>query len=145
MNPTQQKPTLIFEMLDQVQRQSTPQARAIKLRELRCRELNTALQINYRQDVKLDLPPGVPTFQHDNGNPDMSMARTRNVINDFFELGVQNRNLSQAEKLNRFVRILESLNEREAEVFVLAKDRKLQDKWPALNIQMVRDAIPGIV
>jgi hypothetical protein len=145
MNPTQQKPTLIFEMLDQVQRQPTPQARAIKLRELRCRELNTALQINYRQDVKLDLPPGVPTFQHDNGNPDMSMARTRNVINDFFELGVQNRNLSQAEKLNRFVRILESLNEREAEVFVLAKDRKLQDKWPALNIQMVRDAIPGIV
>jgi hypothetical protein len=145
MNPTQQKPSLIFEMLDQVQRQPTPQARAIKLRELRCRELNTALQINYRQDVKLDLPPGVPTFQKDNGNPDMSMARTRNIINDLFELGVQNRNLSQAEKLNRFVRILESLNEREAEVFVLAKDRKLQDRWPALNIHMVRDAIPGIV
>jgi hypothetical protein len=55
------------------------------------------------------------------------------------------RNLSQAEKLNRFVRILESLNEREAEVFVLAKDRKLQDRWPAINIHMVRDAIPGIV
>lgn len=145
MNPTQQKPSLIFEMLDQVQRQPTPQARAIKLRELRCRELNTALQINYRQDVKLDLPPGVPTFQKDNGNPDMSMARTRNIINDLFELGVQNQNLSQAEKLNRFVRILESLNEREAEVFVLAKDRKLQDRWPALNIHMVRDAIPGIV
>lgn len=145
MNLTQQKPSLIFEMLDQVQRQPTPQARAIKLRELRCRELNTALQINYRQDVKLDLPPGVPTFQKDNGNPDMSMARTRNIINDLFELGVQNQNLSQAEKLNRFVRILESLNEREAEVFVLAKDRKLQDRWPALNIHMVRDAIPGIV
>ena len=145
MNPTQQKPTLVFEMLDQIQREPTPQARAIKMRQLRCRELNTVLQINYRQDVKLDLPPGVPTFQKDNGNPDMSMARTRNIINDLFELGVQNRNLSQAEKLNRFVRILESLNEREAEVFVLAKDRKLQDRWPALNIHMVRDAIPGIV
>ena len=145
MNPTQQKPTLIFEMLDQIQREPTPQARAIKMRQLSCRELNTALQINYRPDVKLDLPPGVPTFHHDNGNPEASMARTRNVINDFAELGVNNRNLNQAEKNRRFVRILESLNEREAEVFVLAKDRKLQDKWPAINIHMVRDAIPGIV
>lgn len=145
MNPTQQRPSLIFEMLDQVQREPTPQARTIKLRQLRCRELNTALQMNYRPDVKLDLPPGTPSFQRDNGNPDASMARTRNVINDFLELGVANRNLSQTEKLSRFVRILESLNEREAEVFILAKDRKLQDKWPAINIHIVRDAIPGIV
>jgi hypothetical protein len=145
MNPTQQKPTLIFEMLDQIQREPTPQARAIKMRQFRCRELNTALQINYRQDVKLDLPPGVPSFQRDNGNPDASMARTRNIINDIFELGTHNRNLSQNEKLSRFVRILEALNEREAEVFILAKDRKLQDRWPAINIHMVRDAIPGIV
>ena len=145
MNPTQQKPTLVFEMLDQIQREPTPQARAIKMSQLRCRELNTVLQINYRPDVKLDLPPGVPSFQHDNGNPDASMARTRNVISDFLELGVQNRNLDQPEKTRRFVRILESVNEREAEVFILAKDRKLQDKWPAINIQMVRDAIPGIV
>jgi hypothetical protein len=145
MNPTQQKSTLIFEMLDQVQHEPTPQARAIKLRELRCLELNSILQINYRADIKLDLPPGVPAFQHDNGDPDMSIARTRNVIRDLLELSPNNRRMNQAEKSRRFVQILESLNEREAEVFVLAKDRKLQDRWPALNIHMVRDAIPGIV
>lgn len=145
MNPTQQKPTLVFEMLDQIQREPTPQARAIKMRQLRCRELNTVLQINYRPDVKLDLTPGIPGFRKDNGNPDASVARTRNIINDFAELGVQNRNLTQIEKNRRFIQILESLNEREAEVFVLAKDRKLQDRWPAINIHIVRDAIPGIV
>lgn len=132
-------------MLDQVQREPNYQARAVKLRQLRCFELNTVLQINYRPDVKLDLPEGVPNFQKDNGDPDMSMARTRNVIREFAELGVNNRQMNQAQKLKKFVSILESLNEREAEVFVLAKDRKLQSRWPALNLPLVRDAIPGIV
>lgn len=145
MNPTQQKPTLIFEMLDQIQREPTPQARAVKMRQLRCLELNTVLQINYRPDVKLDLPAGAPSFRRDNGDPDMSIARTRNVIREFAELSPNNRQINSAQKLRKFIEILESVNEREAEVFILAKDRKLQDKWPAINIHMVRDALPGIV
>lgn len=145
MNPTQQKPTLIFEMLDQIQREPTPQARAVKMRQLRCLELNTVLQINYRPDVKLDLPAGAPSFRRDNGDPDMSIARTRNVIREFAELSPNNRQINSAQKLRKFIEMLESVNEREAEVFILAKDRKLQDKWPAINIHMVRDALPGIV
>lgn len=145
MNPTQQKPSLIFEMLDLIQREPNYQARAIKMRQLRCLELNTVLQINYRSDVKLDLPPGAPNFKCDNGDPNMSIARTRNVIHEFLELSPNNLQMNQAQKLRKFISILESVNEREAEVFILAKDRKLQDKWPAINIHMVRDAIPGIV
>lgn len=145
MNPTQQKPTLIFEMLDQIQREPTPQARAVKMRQLRCLELNTVLQINYRPDVKLDLPAGAPSFRRDNGDPDMSIARTRNVIREFAELSPNNRQTNSAQKLRKFIDMLESVNEREAEVFILAKDRKLQDKWPAINIHMVRDALPGII
>lgn len=145
MNPTQQKPTRIFEMLDQIQRQPTPQARTVKMRQLRCLELNTVLQINYRPDVKLDLPAGAPSFRRDNGDPDMSIARTRNVIREFAELSPNNRQINSAQKLRKFIEMLESVNEREAEVFILAKDRKLQDKWPAINIHMVRDALPGIV
>lgn len=145
MNPTQQKPSLIFEMLDQVQRQPDHRSRVALLRFYRCFELNTVLQINYRPDVWLDLPPGVPKFQHDNGDPDMSIARTRNVIREFTYLSPINRTMTRDQKLKKFVGILESVNEKEAEVFILVKDRKLQLKWPAISLQVVREAIPGIV
>lgn len=145
MNATQQKPTLLFEMLDRAMREPNYQCRKIKLAEFRCFELNSILQINYRPDAKLELTAGIPKFHRDNGDPDMSMARTRNVIPELLELDVRNKKITPAEKNRRFIGILESLNEREAEVLILAKDRKLQEKWPALNLSMVREAIPGIV
>lgn len=145
MNPTQQKPTLVFEMLDRVAREPNFAARAVKLREFAGRELNVVLQINYHPAVRLELPSGCPTFQRDNGDPDMAMSRTRNIIPDLLELRVENKKITPEEKQRRFVGILESLNEREAEVFILAKDRKLQDRWPALNLSMIQQAIPGIV
>jgi hypothetical protein len=144
-NPTKQKPTLIFEMLTLIQNEPTYTGRVNKMRELRCMELNTILQINYRPDVKLDLPVGIPKFQKDNGDPDMSMSRTRNVIPEFLQLSPHNHQLSPEMKLRKFVSILESVNEFEAEVFILAKDRRLELKWPNITLQLVRDAIPGIV
>jgi hypothetical protein len=145
MNPIRQKPCLVFEMLDLIQNQPYHTARVDKLKELKCFELNTVLQINYRPDVKLDLPAGTPNFVRDNGDPDMSASRTRNVINEFRDLSPQNRQMTPAQKLKKFVGILESVNEREAEVFILAKDRKLQTKWTNLSIELIRQAIPGIV
>jgi len=132
-------------MLDRVQRMPDHRSRVALLRSYRCFELNTVLQINYRADVWLDIPPGVPMFQHDNGDPDMSIARTRNVIHEFVYLSPTNRSMTRDQKLKKFVGILESVNEKEAEVFILAKDRKLQLKWPSINLQLVREALPGIV
>ena len=136
---------MLFEMLDQIERQPNFQTKAATMAYLKCYELSSILQINFRPDVRLELPPGPIAFQKDNGDPDMSLKRTRNVISDFKDLDVRNRSLGIAEKIRRFVGMLESVNEREAEVFLLAKDKKLQTKWKSLSIELIRAAIPGIV
>ena len=145
MNPLRQKPTLVFEMLDSVERQTNVQAKVNTLASLRCFELNSILQINFRPDIRMELPPGAVMFQRDNGDPDQSLRRTKSVIPEFKELDVRNRQLQPAQKLKKFIAMLESVNEREAEVFILAKDKKLQNKWKSINLQLVRRAIPGIV
>ena len=145
MNSTRQRPTLLFEMFDLIERQKTPQDRIAMLGYLKCYELSSILQINFRFDVKLDLPPGPIAFQRDNGDPDQSLSRTQNVIGDFKELDVRNKVLTTRQKLAKFIGMLESVNEREAEVFLLAKGKKLQAKWAWLTTEMVRQAIPGII
>jgi len=144
MNPLKQKPTLIFEMLDIIEKAPTRNDKIEALRYMRCLELEAILQMNYHYDVQLDLPSGPIDFEKDNGDPDMSAMRTRNAIPYFRDL-IKSSPLSQSQKLKKFIGILESVNEREAEVFMLAKDRKLIHKWPSITIDLVREAIPNIV
>jgi hypothetical protein len=144
-HPFYQRPTLIFEMLDTVARQPTYNDRIRVLSQLRCFELNTILQINYRPDVKLDLPPGPIQFQRDNGDPDQSMGRTKNIIPEFKYLDSRDKSLNVQQKIKKFTAMCESVNEREAEVFMLIKDKKLQTRWPFLNEALIRQAIPGII
>ena len=145
MNPTQQIPAHVFEMLDRIDSKPTFRERAVLMAAYRCFELNTVLQINFLKAVQLDLPPGAPQFVKDNGDPDMSLARIKNVLRDFVDLGVQNRNLTSNAKLKKFIGMLESINEREAEALILAKDRKLSERWPNITVDLIVYALPGIL
>jgi len=145
MNPTQQRPALVFEMLDHVNSQPDHRSRVKLLASYRCFELNTILQINYRNDIRFDLPPGVPKFQRDNGDPSMSMARTINVVREFAELDIRRTDIKPYLKLKKWIAMLESINEREAEVLILAKDHKLQLKWSNVTRQVVQEALSGIL
>ena len=145
IKPFAQKPTRIFEMLDLVQSQPTEQDKIDALKWVQCTELNTVLLINFTDRVKLDLPPGPITFEHDNGDPDNSLCRTSSIIPELCELYKQNHLLNQDQKVHKFVGILESVNVREAEVFLLLKDKALGKLWNCLTADLVRKAIPNLL
>jgi len=75
----------------------------------------------------------------------MSMARTINVVREFAELDVRRTDIKPYMKLKKWIAMLESINEREAEVLILAKDHKLQLKWSNVTRQVVQEALSGIL
>lgn len=141
---TGQQTKLLFEIFEKFKEAKSDSERQAILLSHNCYELKTALMINYHPAIQFDLPEGTPPFQKDNGDPDHSLARTASVLRDFPQLLKSNRTKNQEQKELKFISLLESVNEKEAEILILLKEKKLHDKYPTLTIQLVRQIFGNI-
>jgi hypothetical protein len=138
--------TTIPQIFEEVEKATS---RENKIKVLKAYEqpiLRGILQINFDPTVKVYLPEGEPPFKKDKEVP-IGYSET-NLYAEFrrFYIWLDPKStLSKIRKEQLFIQFLEGIHWTEAEVILLAKDRKLQTKFKSLKDDLVREAFPGLL
>lgn len=105
--------------------------------------LRGLLRMNYDKSLVIDLPPGVPPYSKKKvpvGFGDTTLltsAKTWYVFSKSLSP-----NLAQAKREFLFITLLEALDPKEAEILLLAKDKKLTLN---LTAKVINDAFPDLI
>ena len=135
----------VDEHLDNVAKLTKKEDKINYLKQNNVPELRDILRINFDADIVSLLPEGVPPYQADDaprGHENQRLNREYRKFQYFFKGPVG----SQTQPMKRerlFIDLLESLHAKEAEVLVLAKDKKL--KYKGITGKLVSDAYPGLI
>ena len=131
-----------FEVFESLAGKNHKEAVAI-LKDNSAFSLHTILQLNFDPNLKLDLPEGSPPYTKDERATDVAASSLTKALGILPHLLVGEK-LPRVKKETRFIGILESLYFKDAEVIILAKDKKLHTVYPELTRELVREAFPGL-
>lgn len=108
-----------------------------------CSALRGILRMNYDAELKMDLPEGEPPYKK-NSRPDGFGETTLKASSrGWYVFSKQCApNLKQSRREAIFISLLESLSEQEAQIFLQAKDRKLD---LGLTKKVIDEAFPGLI
>jgi hypothetical protein len=132
------------EILDLVHEQDNEEDKIKVLKTYENDALKTLLIWNYDDSIISLLPPGEVPYQPNEsplGVDHSSLRRDHKNLYNFVKGG--NDSLSKIRRETIFIQILESLHPNEADVLVLVKDKKLEDKYD-ISIEVVQKAYPDI-
>lgn len=135
---------LISEVLQKVSNAKTKTEKVKLLREYNTQALRTILIINYDESVVSMLPAGPVPFVPNDAPPGTEHTKLEHEYRKlylFFKGG--SNSLQQSKRESLFIQMLEGLQESEANVLVLAKDKSLQQKYK-LTRACVEEAFPQI-
>ena len=134
---------LMHEVLQKVSNAKTKKEKIALLKEYNTQALRSLFIINFDDTVISMLPPGdVPYKPNDapEGTEHTLLEKEARLLHHFFKGGS---NVSQVKRENMFIQMLEGLNQGEAEVLVLAKDKKIGKRWK-ITKACVTEAFPSI-
>ena len=134
---------LMHEVLQKVSNAKTKKEKIKLLQEHNTNALRMLLIINFDDSVVSLLPPGdVPYTPNDapEGTEHTILEKEARLLHHFFKGGS---NVSQVKRENMFIQMLEGLNQGEAEVLILAKDKKIGKRWK-ITKACVTEAFPSI-
>jgi len=133
----------MHEILQKVSNAKTKKEKVTLLKKYNTQALRSLFIINFDETVISLLPQGdVPYEPNDapEGTEHTILEKEARLLHHFFKGGS---NVSQVKRENMFIQMLEGLNQGEAEVLCLAKDRKLGKRWK-ITKACVSEAFPGI-
>ena len=133
----------MHEILQKVSNAKTKKEKVTLLKKYNTQALRSLFIINFDETVISLLPQGdVPYEPNDapEGTGHTILEKEARLLHHFFKGGS---NVSQVKRENMFIQMLEGLNQGEAEVLCLAKDRKLGKRWK-ITKACVSEAFPGI-
>lgn len=131
------------EVLDLLEKAKTREEKVAVLRKHQTPVLQALMRLNFDKTVKMDLPEGEPPYKKDKDKP--AGYQETNLVVEYRRFYIwldPKQNLSKVKKEQLFIELLEGLHHSEAEVLVLAKDRKLQKKYKSLKLDIVKEAYP---
>lgn len=138
--------TSIPQILEEMDKASSKEAKIKVLRAYDHIVLRGILQINYDHRAKFNLPEGEPPFKKDTSVP-AGYSET-NLFTEFRRFYIwldPHVNLTKFRKEQLFIQMLEGLHWSEAEVVCLAKDKKLNTKYKSIKEELVREAFPDLL
>lgn len=107
--------------------------------------LRTVLEHNFNPDCVYDLPEGAPPYKKDTGLPygvtDSSLRA------EYRRLYIFLKSYDKVPKMRKetlFIQVLEGIHWTDAEVLCLIKDKALQEKWPSLTAELVKELYPNM-
>tara|TARA_B100000427_G_scaffold209195_1_gene174295 strand:- start:1557 stop:1976 length:420 start_codon:yes stop_codon:yes gene_type:complete len=133
----------MHEVLQKVSNAKTKKEKIALLKEYNTQALRSLFIINFDDTVISMLPPGdVPYKPNDapEGTEHTLLEKEARLLHHFFKGGS---NVSQVKRENMFIQMLEGLNQGEAEVLILAKDKKIGKRWK-ITKACVTEAFPSI-
>lgn len=134
---------LMHEVLQKVSNAKTKAEKIKLLREYNTQALRSLLIINFDTSVISMLPDGDVPFKPNEapeGTQHTKLEKEARLLHHFFKGGS---NISQVKRESMFIQMLEGLHKDEANVLVLAKDKKLGKRWK-ITKQCVEEAFPQI-
>ena len=134
---------LMHEILQKVSNAKTKAEKIKLLREYNTQALRSLLIINFDTSVISMLPDGDVPFKPNDapeGTQHTKLEKEARLLHHFFKGGS---NISQVKRETMFIQMLEGLHKDEANVLVLAKDKKLGKRWK-ITKQCVEEAFPQI-
>ena len=134
---------LMHEVLQKVSNAKTKKEKIALLEKFNTPALRMLFIINFDDSVVSLLPPGKVPYQPNDapvGTEHTNLQKEARLLHHFFKGGSS---LKQAKREQMFIQMLEGLNEGEAEVLVLVKDKKLGKRWK-ITKACVSEAFPSI-
>ena len=133
----------MHEVLQKVSNAKTKKEKIALLKEYNTQALRSLFIINFDDTVISMLPPGDVPYQPNDapeGTEHTLLEKEARLLHHFFKGGS---NVSQVKRENMFIQMLEGLNKGEAEVLILAKDKKIGKRWK-ITKACVTEAFPSI-
>lgn len=137
---------LLSEVLRKVSNAKTKSEKVNLLRKHNSIALRQLLIINFDDSLTCLLPEGdVPYTPNDApvGTDHSRLEQEYRGLYRFFKGGADN--LTSMKRETMFVQLLEGLSEEEAELLVLAKDGRMNDKYKRITKSVIQEAFPTIV
>lgn len=145
----------VYEILDEIEKLSTFEDKVNQLREkfFDHSPLHRILKFNFCSSIKSVVPEGAPPF---NDEPSENGARTSLwqylTVFPIFVESTQSMRMKPLQIERQLIEMLESIDPDEARMVILAKDRRLGEKWgitseiakaafPQLNIVTAEDVV----
>ena len=135
---------LINEVLQKVSNAKTKAQKVKLLKEHNSNALRTLLIVNFDESVVSLLPEGSVPYEANDapaGTEHTLLEKEYRKLYLFFKGGSSS--LKQSQRENLFIQMLEGLQEEEAEVLILAKDKALNKKY-RITRACVEEAFPSI-
>jgi hypothetical protein len=133
-----------FEIFEAVQACSNQADRIKILLENESYELKTILQGSFRSDIVFDLPEGAPPYKKNTSPPGLSYSPLKKQIDIVRLLLVGNNSWNKLKKETSFIKFIEQLNEKDAEIIIAMKDKKLTKKYSTITASLVKKAFPSL-
>jgi len=135
---------LISEVLDSFEKAKTKQEKVQILKRHETPVLRGLMRINFDMGVVMHLPEGEPPYKKVADIPLGEQHTKLEAEYRRFYIWLDPKiNISKRKKEQLFIEMLESLHITEAEIIILAKDKKLQQKFKSLKEEIVREAYPN--
>lgn len=142
---------LPHEVFDLVENAKNVEERVRILKENNTFEIQTILQGAFHPGVIFDLPAGAPPYTPDKGVPGCQPTPLHKQLIYLVNCVKGKGKFDEADRYTRmrretqFIKILEIAYEKDAEILIAMKDKKLHKLYPSLTASLVRKAFPEIL
>ena len=134
---------VIHEFLTELGKIKTAAKKKEFLQENESRQLKTFLKGAFDKSLKFNLPKGSPPY-----TPNKESKKGFGSVSGeyrFFAKGYEGDALTPTVREGKFIKVLESVSPKEAELLILMKDKKLLGKYKGVTLKLVSDAFPTLI
>ena len=133
----------ISTILEDLAKIKTAKAKKEYLIKNESRQLKTFLKGAFDKSLEFNLPAGAPPYTP-NKDSEYGFGRVSADFR-FFAKGYEGDALTPTVREGKFIKVLESVSPKEAELLILMKDKKLLGKYKGVTLKLVSDAFPTLI
>lgn len=134
----------VNEVFDRVAEAPNKKAKIEVLHNHNHRGIRDVLKGAFDDSIQFNLPTGAPPYTPASESaPGSSLLKQSKKFQYFVQ--TRDRPKANAKIETLFIRMLESVHPKEAEILVLMKDKNLDGKYKGLTKKLVSEAFPGLI
>ena len=135
---------LLHELLEEAQNLKTRAERIDLFTKHDNFALRTILQLAHNPKIELDFPEGAPPYKKSETPKGLEYARLTNIIRPLGQC-VKGNKVSAVKKEQILIRLLESVDAKDAEVIIAAKDKVLHKLYTKVTENLVEKTFPALL
>lgn len=138
---------MVYEVLDLVQNAKSQEERVQILKDNNSLGIRDVLRAAFDDTIVFNLPKGLPqyrSFVSTDGITPTSLMRSTTQFTYFVKHG-KGDTLTALKREGIFLRLLEGIDPKDAEILCAVKEKALEQKFPAITKELVRTVWPKLI